>query len=97
MANIDDLPDELLVKVFSLLKVDELWSGVGRVCRRWSQLARDPSAWSRRIAAGPGTRTTTTCTLLEWLAIAGRRLRGVELFARNDANAVLAKVPVIFK
>ncbi|XP_038069921.1 F-box only protein 15-like isoform X2 [Patiria miniata] len=45
-ANVDDLPDEVLLKVFGFLPADSLVT-CDCVCKRWHQLANDDSLWER--------------------------------------------------
>lgn len=40
-----DLPDELIVKIFSFLTTKELCQNVAPVCRKWRQISLDQSLW----------------------------------------------------
>lgn len=40
-----DLPDELIVKIFSYLSTQELCQNVAPVCRKWRQISLDHSLW----------------------------------------------------
>lgn len=42
---LDELPDELVVKIFSYLTTKELCQHVARVCRKWRQISLDHSLW----------------------------------------------------
>lgn len=41
----DDLPDELLVKIFSFLTTEELCLHAAPVCRKWRAISQDHSLW----------------------------------------------------
>ncbi|XP_049842263.1 S-phase kinase-associated protein 2-like isoform X2 [Schistocerca gregaria] len=43
--NIDRLPDEMLINIFSSLGFNELIDIVQNVCLRWRRLAHDPTLW----------------------------------------------------
>ncbi|XP_049842516.1 F-box/LRR-repeat protein 7-like isoform X2 [Schistocerca gregaria] len=45
-ASIDDLPEEILIKIFSHLSFTELVDVVRKVCRRWRKLSRDLKLWA---------------------------------------------------
>ena len=42
---INDFPDEILLRIFRLLPVFQLHSGVMRVCQRWESIARESALW----------------------------------------------------
>lgn len=44
---IHDLPNEILVSIFTYLKPKELLYGVGMVCKRWHEVSRDSQAWQK--------------------------------------------------
>ena len=46
-ANVDHIPDELLLKFFAFLSPVELCRHVTAVCKRWHRLAYDSSLWRR--------------------------------------------------
>ena len=41
----NDLPDELLLKIFSHFGAEELSLVIARVCKRWNILAKDVALW----------------------------------------------------
>ncbi|XP_049842750.1 uncharacterized protein LOC126293526 isoform X2 [Schistocerca gregaria] len=43
--NIDDLPDEIILNVFSFFSFNELIDTAQNVCVRWKRLAHDPVLW----------------------------------------------------
>ncbi|KAF2367798.1 F-box domain [Trinorchestia longiramus] len=43
--NILDLPDEVMVEIFSYITPQELHKSMAAVCRRWEQVAYEPSLW----------------------------------------------------
>ncbi|XP_047114829.1 uncharacterized protein LOC124795065 isoform X4 [Schistocerca piceifrons] len=45
-TSIDDLPEEILIKIFSHLSFTELVDVVRKVCRRWRKLSRDLRLWA---------------------------------------------------
>ncbi|XP_047004314.1 uncharacterized protein LOC124622601 isoform X3 [Schistocerca americana] len=45
-TSIDDLPEEILIKIFSHLSFTELVDVVWKVCRRWRKLSRDLRLWA---------------------------------------------------
>lgn len=45
MACISDLPDEILVTIFSYLDVDDICLSVRNVCRQWRSVSEDDNVW----------------------------------------------------
>ncbi|XP_047100739.1 F-box/LRR-repeat protein 7-like isoform X2 [Schistocerca piceifrons] len=45
-TSIDDLPEEILIKIFSHLSFSELVDVARKVCRRWRKLSRDLRLWA---------------------------------------------------
>lgn len=45
--NIHSLPNEVLVSIFTYLRPKELLYGVGMVCKRWHELAKETQAWQK--------------------------------------------------
>lgn len=45
-CHVNELPDEVLLYVFSFLSVEEVCRSVAPVCRTWRDLAADPSLWT---------------------------------------------------
>ncbi|XP_046982727.1 F-box/LRR-repeat protein fbxl-1-like [Schistocerca americana] len=44
--SIDDLPDEILIKIFSYMSFSELVDVVQKVCSRWRRLSQDLELWA---------------------------------------------------
>ncbi|XP_049770727.1 F-box/LRR-repeat protein fbxl-1-like isoform X2 [Schistocerca cancellata] len=45
-VSIDDLPDEILIKIFSHMSFSELVDVIQKVCTRWKRLSQDAYLWS---------------------------------------------------
>lgn len=45
--NINSLPNEVLVSIFTYLEPKELLYGVGMVCKRWNELSCQHQAWRK--------------------------------------------------
>ncbi|KAG5451413.1 F-box/LRR-repeat protein 12 [Clonorchis sinensis] len=45
-SDIENLPDDLLLRIFSFLGHDDLIRSVSRVSRRWNTISRAPSLWN---------------------------------------------------
>jgi len=43
--SLNDIPDEILLKIFSYLKPEALWFIINKVCKRWNVLAKDVVLW----------------------------------------------------
>jgi len=43
--SINDVPDEILLKIFSYFEPEELWFIITKVCKRWDVLAKDVVLW----------------------------------------------------
>lgn len=41
----DEMPCDLLVKIFMLLNISDLATGASRICRTWRKAACDPGLW----------------------------------------------------
>ncbi|KAJ4436089.1 hypothetical protein ANN_18716 [Periplaneta americana] len=63
--NIDRLPNELLILIFSYLDVRELSASVALVCKLWYELAQSPVLWRRLRFDGKGLTTDTAKALLK--------------------------------
>jgi hypothetical protein len=48
MASLDKLPDEILLKIFSYLSIDDLVLSVRNVCTRWRAVSEDDETWNNR-------------------------------------------------
>ena len=46
MANIEELPDEIMMEIFSMLSIKEICCSA-RVCQRWKILSEDKSLWCK--------------------------------------------------
>jgi hypothetical protein len=46
MACIDQLPDEMLLKIFSYLSIDDLTLSIRKVCIRWREVSEDYEIWN---------------------------------------------------
>ncbi|XP_046982856.1 putative F-box protein At4g05475 [Schistocerca americana] len=44
-VTIDDMPDEILVKILSHMSFSELIDVIQKVCPRWRRLSQDPEMW----------------------------------------------------
>jgi Leucine-rich repeat (LRR) protein len=56
MAWIDDLPNEILLKIFSYLSIDDLSLSIRNVCTRWRMVSEDDEIWINLIYC-PGANT----------------------------------------
>jgi hypothetical protein len=45
MARIDDLPDKILLEIFSYLSIEDITESVKNVCTRWRPLSEDETIW----------------------------------------------------
>lgn len=88
--NINQLPTEIILKIFSYLEPSELYWNARLVCSNWYKLTRYPSLWTT-IKVG-SEREIDTEILLIWLTIAGRKLKRLEINNRTDAATILKKV-----
>jgi hypothetical protein len=43
--SLNDLPDEIVLKIFSLFGPEDLLLIIAKVCERWKSLAKDVSLW----------------------------------------------------
>lgn len=89
-ANIAQLPNEILLSIFSYLGPPELYWNVRLVCVNWYKLSMCPSLWTK-IKIGPELEVSTK-RLLIWLTIAGNKLKRLEMNNRMDASTVIRKV-----
>ncbi len=46
-ASIDNLPDEILLKIFSYVNFAEIFKGAAQVSKKWNTLVYDKSNWKR--------------------------------------------------
>ncbi|XP_071052780.1 S-phase kinase-associated protein 2-like [Onthophagus taurus] len=81
--NISILPDDVLLKIFSFFTTDELFFNLRLVCKRWKNLAMQPTLW-KEIVASP---LLPTNTLLNWIKSAPL-LNSFAIENRNDTNVI---------
>lgn len=82
-TSVNDLPNEILLKIFSYLPQSELYYSVKRVCRRWNSIATDTALW-RSICA---PEELPTEVLVEWIK-RSTLLTHLSIINRNDANLI---------
>lgn len=80
---IDDLPNEILFKIFSYIPQWELYFKVKKVCRRWNSIATDPALWKTIRAP----EEIPTEVLVEWIKHSSL-LTELSIINRNDANII---------
>jgi hypothetical protein len=56
MARFDDLPDKILLKIFSYLSIKDIGMSVRNVCTRWRTVSEDEAIW-KDLKYFPGTST----------------------------------------
>ena len=87
VENINLLPDEILLNVFSLLDKRNLQ--IARlVCKKWEKLSTDDSIWTRILKIKPSPKLETSLFLFYINSVINRansRLRS-EIVARRDAR-----------
>lgn len=86
-ANINDLPEELLLMLFSYLTPQELYCIIRPVCKRWWRMSKIPSLW-RNIKVKNDVPLTE---LRKWFQIA-ENLNHLELINREDVSVILRDV-----
>jgi len=47
LRSINDLPDEIILKIFSYFEPEDLCLNTAKVCKRWNVLAKDVVLWKR--------------------------------------------------
>ncbi|GLH14708.1 Uncharacterized protein GBIM_19046 [Gryllus bimaculatus] len=57
IKTINDLPDEILVEIFSYLTVEDLATRVRKVCSRWEEVAKENKLW-RNLTYTPSNKTS---------------------------------------
>lgn len=80
---INDLPNEILLRIFAYIPQPELYYNVKKVCRRWSSIAIDNTLWKSIYAP----EEIPTEVLVEWIKHS-RLLTHLSIINRNDANLV---------
>lgn len=86
-AKIEDLPVEIIIKIFSYLSLEDLYKNVRFVNYNWWCTASSPCLWTI-IKAGPDISTNM---LSNWLDMAPR-LKTLVIDFRVDAGVILSKV-----
>lgn len=85
--NIMDLPPEVMLEIFSLLSMRDLWECVVPVCEKWGIIARHPSIWKEFLLDDDIPKSSA----LEILH-AAPLLRRLSLKDRRDTDAILQQV-----
>lgn len=81
--SINNLPNEILFKIFSYIPHAELYYSVKRVCRRWKSIAGDSALWKSIRAP----EEIPTEVLVEWIKHS-TLLTELSIINRNDANLI---------
>ncbi|KAJ8920636.1 hypothetical protein NQ315_004775 [Exocentrus adspersus] len=82
-----NLPDEILLHIFSFLSNKELYTVIRCVCKRWCMLASSPVLW-KKITAQNEVPSRVLCKWIENSPM----LREVNLKERSDFNDVTEKL-----
>lgn len=82
-TTINDLPNEILLKILSYISQSELYYNVKRVCRRWNNIATDSALWKSIRAP----EEIPTEVLVEWIK-RSTLLTDLSIINRNDANLI---------
>lgn len=82
-ATINDLPNEILLKILAYIPQSELYYNVKKVCRRWNNIAIDPALWKSIRAP----EEIPTEVLIEWIKHS-YFLTHLSVINRNDANLI---------
>jgi hypothetical protein len=45
LTSINDMPNEILLKIFSNIGPEELCLNIAEVCKKWNLLAKDTALW----------------------------------------------------
>lgn len=85
--DINDMPDELLLMLFSYLSPQELYCIIRPVCMRWNRISKTTSLW-KKITVGVEVPTNI---LRQWIQNSPN-LRVLELEYRNDINCILKEI-----
>lgn len=87
-TEIEQLPDEILVHIFSFLRAANLHFTVGKVCNRWRTIAYSPALW-KTIEIG---KREPLHVVTKWLERYKYSLKGFSAEDRNDINTLLPQV-----
>ncbi|XP_049826464.1 F-box/LRR-repeat protein 12-like isoform X4 [Aethina tumida] len=82
-CNIDNLPEEILLVIFSHLPKRDLYLNVKEVCTQWARLSNDQSLWKRIFAED----NIPSRMLQDWIRMTPD-LRELSLRNRNDINTL---------
>ncbi|XP_045469312.1 uncharacterized protein LOC123676986 [Harmonia axyridis] len=83
----DDLPQEIIVHIFSFLPGIEITKNISLVCKKWNQISSTPSLW-KHIRAD---QQVPTNILLKWVQNSPL-LRELHLSHRNDTDEIVRAV-----
>ncbi|XP_017769716.1 PREDICTED: uncharacterized F-box/LRR-repeat protein C02F5.7-like [Nicrophorus vespilloides] len=86
-TQLNDLPNEVLLKIFSYIPVKELFYNIRPVCKRYKDLAMSPILW-KSIEVENEVPTTT---LKQWIKSA-KLLKYLSLRHRHDINSLAEEV-----
>ncbi|XP_045205172.2 F-box/LRR-repeat protein fbxl-1-like [Mercenaria mercenaria] len=85
-----DLPDELIVKIFSYLTTKELCQNVAPICRKWRQISLDHSLWK---SLDFSTRPHLSSLNFLWVMRRAPLLK--RLFISGRVNVTRAEVAIL--
>ncbi|XP_049822387.1 uncharacterized protein LOC126265343 [Aethina tumida] len=85
--NITDMPDELLLMLFSYFTPQELYCIARPVCERWSKISYTTTLWEK-ISVGADVPTNV---LQEWIQNASN-LKVLHMKNRKDVNCILDEI-----
>ena len=74
---VDELPDEILLKVFSHLDFPKHYDALSRVSRRWYRLSRDPELWRHLETKNKTPTYVSHCLRLSDGRLSSLKLTGV--------------------
>jgi hypothetical protein len=86
MARFDDLPDKIIVKIFSYLTIAEIRFSARNVCNRWRKLSEDDEIWNHWSYC-----PTTSCSREEITSIL-MNVPGLRKFTYNGTCNVIEKL-----
>jgi len=89
--SLNDLQDEILLKIFSYFEPEELWFIITKVCKRWKVLAKDVVLWRtlsyifvgnyyRRSCVRHPSPDISTIAEVSCTALLGFRLTSLRIF-----------------
>ncbi|XP_076467804.1 uncharacterized protein LOC143298750 isoform X2 [Babylonia areolata] len=96
-VDVSEVPDELLLKIFSYLKPAELCSHVTAVCKYWRRLAYDHSLWRKLDVSNIRMRGLQLCQVV--LRVSGAihylDMSGVERLTNAEMAVVAENCPLL--